>query len=404
MLLLMLFKNFHNQDPFSSNGPVVRANPSAAEGAVPLPVTDLTGNTIFENFVLNWSYIDNDIDFFEVWADREDFNGDKFALITGNDLNQTGYLEQANNTGYRRIDGPIYEIGDVSPRESEDESWRIRNAAWLFDVSVTSNNIEVMHPGATNEERNFWVRAVDMAGNKGPFTGIHIEGSDNISGLPLKLKQAVATDISNFEINMTEKFSNSVALIPNNPFKDKQNGNENIGWEEHYLFHQGTGYIVSGNSAGTDDQYIWWDKNDSENNLKLEDYYVKNINGGIEKYNGHNINDLLEFQIDSEDTLRNIYFSGVSYSGSHRHPAGSDNETSKVDDFDDGDFIISRNTNGITTVVNHAFANALIGTANIAEASIIDAQIDNLRANKILAETISGQDIQIWGLEGEGGL
>ena len=396
-------KDFHNKDPFSSNGPVVRANPNAAEGAVPSAITDFRGDTIFENFILNWSYIDNDIDFFEVWTDREDFQGDRSSLITGNDLSSTGFLEQANNTGYRRIDGPIYEIGDVSPRESVDEAWKIRNAKWLFDVSVTSNNIEAMYPGATNQERNFWVRAVDMAGNKGPFTGAHINQGDSISGLSLKLEPATATDVADFEIRMTEKFSNTVALVPNNPFEDKYNGTSDITWSEHYLFNQGTGYIVSGSFGATSNQYIWWDKNDSEGNLKLSDYYVKNINGVVEKYNGHNLDNLLEFQVDGQDTLKNIYFSGVSYSGSHRHPAGSDNETNKIDDFDDGDFIIARNTNGITTVVNHAFANALIGTANIAEASIIDAQIDNLKANKILAETISGQDIQVWGLEGQEG-
>ena len=396
-------KNFHNKDPFSSNGPVVRANPNAAEGAVPSAITDFRGDTIFENFILNWSYIDNDIDFFEVWTDRGDFDGDRSSLITGNDLSATGFLDQANNTGYRRIDGPIYEIGDVSPRELVDEAWKIRNAKWLFDVSVTSNNIEAMYPGATNQERNFWVRAVDMAGNKGPFTGVHINQGDSISGLSLKLEPATATDVSDFEIRMTEKFSNTVALVPNNPFEDKYNGTSDITWSEHYLFNQGTGYIVSGSFGATSDQYIWWDKNDSEGNLKLSNYYVKSINGLVEKYNGHDLNNLLEFQVDGQDTLRNVYFSGVGYSGSYRHPAGSDNETNKIDDFDDGDFIIARNTNGITTVVNHAFANALIGTANIAEASIIDAQIDNLKANKILAETISGQDIQIWGLEGEEG-
>ncbi|NDG54217.1 MAG: hypothetical protein EBY39_14530, partial [Flavobacteriia bacterium] len=235
------------------------------------------------------------------------------------------------------------------------------------------------------------------------FTGINISEGDNISGLSLKLEPATATDVADFEIRMTEKFSNTVALVPNNPFEDKYNGTSDITWSEHYLFNQGTGYIVSGSFGATSDQYIWWDKNDSEGNLKLSDYYVKNINGVVEKYNGHNLDNLLEFQIDGQDTLKNIYFSGVSYSGSYRHPAGSDNETNKIDDFDDGDFIIARNTNGITTVVNHAFANALIGTANIAEASIIDAQIDNLKANKILAETISGQDIQVWGLEGQEG-
>lgn len=398
-------KNFHSQDPFASNGPVVRAKVSEAEGDVPFPIINFKGSTIFENYVLNWSCQDNDIDFFEVWNNREDFDGDKFALITGNDSNETGYFEQKNNTGYRRIDGSIYEIGDQIAKERIDQSWRIKNARWLLDVPATSNNIEAMIPGATNQERTFWVRAVDMAGNKSPFTGINIDETSPISGLSLKLKRASSLDVSDFEVSMTEKFSNAVALVPSNPFQIDPSDPNIISWGQHYLFNQGSGYIVSGNSNGTSDKYIWWDKNNEDGSLNLENYYVRNKDGLVEKYDisNHNLEELLQFEVPGNNDLTNIYFSGVAYSGSSSHPAGSDGQTQKIESFNDNDFIIAKNTEGSATIINNSFVSALIGTANIAEASIVDAKINNIKANKILAETISGQDIQVWGLKGKEG-
>jgi hypothetical protein len=76
-----------------------------------------------------------------------------------------------------------------------------------------------------NDRRYFWVRAVDHAGNKGPFTGAAaLDGSynysDNVEGLELTLGQVKTTDIADFEQNITQTFPNTLALVPNNPFNN----------------------------------------------------------------------------------------------------------------------------------------------------------------------------------------
>lgn len=331
-------KNFHDPSQYASNGPVVRAKPATSRDGVPLPVENLHGSTTFENYFLGWNTRENDIDFYEVWANREEFNGDQFALVTGLEDGTTGYFEQQNNTGYRRISGPIYSIGDTHPREEEDESWRIVNAYKIFDVAAKTSNVETVYPGKTNEYKNFWIRAVDKAGNKSPFTGIDIQAQDNISGLALSLSPAEATDIDGFELSLTEKFYNTIALNPNNPFYEQDNS---AVWMEHTLYHTGKEYTIAENQDGLQNGYVWWQSESG------------------------------------------VYNTGLL------HPASTNQ------DFEDGDFIIARINNGIPTLTFNVFANALIGTANIADAAIIDAKINDLKVDKLLAGVISGKDIQI---------
>ena len=375
-LVTVLPKTFHDKSPYASNGPVVRATASAAEGLIPLPITNFQGEARFENFFLNWYTPDDDIDFFEVWSNRENFDGDTKSLITGIEGGETGYFEQQNNKGYRRIAGEIYSIGDDHPREQNDESWRIRNAYKIFDVPSNGKNISTVYPGRTNEARNFWVRSVDKAGNKSPFTGALISPQDNIQGLNLRLETASATDISDFEINMTERFGNSVALVPTNPFRNNTDDGS-ISWIDHVLYYQGTGHFITGDT--TYSGYVWWDIDDQQ----------KNIPGSYEYGN-----------------LNNILYSG-GYKVSDAHPQGgydSDkNYVSSHPDFNDSDFIIARNNAGNASPVFYAMPNALIGTANIAEAAVDSARIKDLTADKILAGTISGKDITIWSEQGENG-
>ena len=109
------------------------------------------------------------------------------------------------------------------------------------------------------------MRPVDFAGNKGPFTGqADLQPENNllyIKGLELTLGEASATDISDFEVRMTEKFANTISLVPNNPFSQVGTSNQ-IEWISHKLYFTGAEYIIDpGQTDATKPSgYIWWDK------------------------------------------------------------------------------------------------------------------------------------------------
>ena len=84
---------------------------------------------------------------------------------------------------------------------------------------------------------------------------------------------------------------------------------------------------------------------------------------------------------------------------SDAHPQGGYDSSKKYiepsSEFSDDDFIIARNNNGISSPAHYSFPNALIGTANIAEAAIINAKINDLSADKITAGQIKGHRLEI---------
>jgi hypothetical protein len=413
-------KNYSDKNPQSVPGPVFRTT----QDDIPGPVVNFNGTGAFENFFLNWTHpsggvidvnnIPNDLSHYEVWKSDQD-KLELGSLIPGpvylkNEPDPNVNLDFGNNKGYRRIDAEISSTGPV-PLEKQDPASGITNAEKIFDISANSPTIETSYFRSGEEgQKYFWVRAVDKAGNKGPFTGqSQLQGdSHEILGLPIALQglEVNATDIANFETAITESFGNTVALVPNNPFQNNSDAAGEISWVEHYLFNEGTGYIINPLSNGTSDKYVWWDKKDSNGDLNLSSYSVQLDDGSRPSFDPstHSISDLNEFSyLDSNGetvTLKGIYFSGVDYETESQHPAGSDGQPQITDSFgnyvfNDGDFIIARNTAGIATPVNVAFANALIGTANIAEASIEDAKIRTLTADKITAGEIDGHDIKI---------
>lgn len=382
--VLVYPSRYNNPNPDVMPGRVLRADPTAAQGAVPGPILDFSGDTSFENYFLNWrapgseyeagstkllKQKQNDIDHYEIWASNQE------TLYTGNSQGDSGPWSQIENTGYRRIEGVMYSVGEI-PTEFPDPALLISGAENIFNIPANSPSIETVYPGQTNDTKYFWVRAVDFAGNKSPFTGAALSQGDDILGLSLTLGQATATDIADFEINMTEKFGNSIALVPNNPFSSNSPSAGNVSWIDHILYYQGTGYFID--AGNTNSGYVWWDVDELPNQ------------GNYEYGN-----------------LNNIHYSG-SYKLSDAHPQGgydsNNNYVSENSDFEDTDFIIVRNSNGIVSPVYYAFPNALIGTANIANAAISDAKINDLTADKITAGFIRGKDIQIsQGLNGEAG-
>jgi predicted phage tail protein len=147
------------------------------------------------------------------------------------------------------------------------------------------------------------------------------------------------TDISSFAVDITKMFTNTVALQGAAWF-DNQNGLVSaagyISWSAHTLVYQGALYAIAAGSTNL--QYVYWD--------------------------------------------------GVSavYSASDALPS-----------LTDGQFIIATNANdaGIHDLAWNAMANALIGSAYIANLAVTSAKIQTLVADKIVGGTILGQTIII---------
>ena len=390
----VLPKNFHSKNPDAPTGPAIKITTDE----IPGPVKNLEGETAFENYFLNWNMpnaqiqnnllVDaapNDISYYEVWQSAGQPNN--FLQFSDGSF----LTEEQNATGYRRIDGIQYTFGDNIPTEYEDFASGIVNATNVLDIDASSPSIQITHRGQVNDTSYFWVRPVDHAGNKGPFTGASdLANTDNVEGLKLILGQAKTTDIADFEQNITKTFPNTVALVPNNPFKNQDPNSSSISWESHYLYNNGTGYYISAGS--TDDKFLYFTGSSLEltEDQKKEELKLGQAGGGT-------------LDDSKNNPLRNVVFTG-DYDSVDYHPAGqgqgTDNELPAV--VDDSDFIIARNVNGVASPMWHAFANALIGSAHIENAAITNAKIHNLTADKIRSAEIKGQDIQV-GLGGGSG-
>ena len=390
----VLPKNFHSKNPDAPTGPAIKITTDE----IPGPVKNLEGETAFENYFLNWNMpnaqiqnnllVDaapNDISYYEVWQSAGQPNN--FLQFSDGSF----LTEEQNATGYRRIDGIQYTFGDNIPTEYEDFASGIVNATNVLDIDASSPSIQITHRGQVNDTSYFWVRPVDHAGNKGPFTGASdLANTDNVEGLELILGQAKTTDIADFEQNITKTFPNTVALVPNNPFKNQDPNSSSISWESHYLYNNGTGYYISAGS--TDDKFLYFTGSSLEltEDQKKEELKLGQAGGGT-------------LDDSKNNPLRNVVFTG-DYDSVDYHPAGqgegTDDELPAV--VDDSDFIIARNVNGIASPMWHAFANALIGSAHIENAAITNAKIHNLTADKIRSAEIKGQDIQV-GLDGGSG-
>lgn len=341
-------KNLSNQEEGAPNGPVIRASQGIANlGAVPFPVDNLSGSTAFETFLLNWETRDNDIDFFELWQEKPDSN--EGALIIQEGESTPEFLSQEKNQeGFRRFAGALYSIGDTVPTEQTEFS--VINAEKIFDIPGNTRTVSTSVAGDANSSANFWVRAVDKGGNKSPFTGSFLgDSSSNILGLSLTAGGFDPQSIDGFESSITEKFPKSIALVPDNPFIA---GDRNA-WSSHKLFWKGGEYNISEYDS-TDfsveykDGYVYWKTGDN------------------------------------------------SYSFSESHPAGDQNN-SPVSDFEDGDFIVARYSDGYVSTQFVAYNTASIGTANIVNGAITDAKIGSLSADKITAGTINSEVVEIGG-------
>ena len=407
----VLPKNFHDQRRNAPPGPAIKITTDE----IPGPVGNLNGSTAFQNYFLNWNmptaqiqegvFVDdvpNDISYYEVWQSTGQSNN--FLKFE----NGSFLTEEQNATGYRRVDGVQYTFGDNIPTEYEDFANKIENATNILDIDARSRSIQITHSGEVNDTSYFWVRPVDHAGNKGPFTGASdLANTDNVEGLKLILGQANTTDIADFEQNISQSFPNTISLIPQNPFSYDAS-TKTTSWINHILYYDGVGYIVEAGTA-VDQKYIYWsssrdgvkygDVNDSSNTEYSRNQALKTALGLEEPGGGAQTN---------SDNLRNVQKAGV-YNSSDYHPAGAGDSTEVANGdpynndknapllLPEGDFIIARIAGGTVTTMWHSFANATIGTAHIEEAAITSAKVHTLTADKIRSAEIRGQDIQVGG-------
>jgi len=136
-----------------------------------------------------------------------------------------------------------------------------------------------------------------------------------------------ATDIDDFAITASKNFT-KIPVLESDSWTNDSPGAGSVAWNEHSLFYNGAEYtIAAGNTAL---KYIYW------------------LNG-LSIYDSSNTNPTLT----------------------------------------DDDFIIAVNESGTHDLAWNAIANQVIGSAYIENASIIDAHIDNVAANKIVADQLS---------------
>ena len=381
--VLIYPKNFHTRFGDGVNGPVIQRS----KGDLPGVPVNFSGKTAFENFFLSWEVpfsgdenidIDkraNNISHYEIWESHEDE-----IKIAGNNL------EQSNNlTGYRRISGDLPSFGQI-PQEILDPALGVTNATNSLNVDASSPRIQIVHKGTTNDRRYFWVRSVDMAGNKSPFTGAAAGTytGPGVKGLDLVLGQVDTTDIADFEMNITKTFPNTLALVPNDPFNDNHPSAKHISWNRHFVYLDGTGYVIgpaTTNGTSPPHSYVYW------TGSKVEITNDQKIELGLTGAGGGPLDDSIG------NPLRNLVYSG-DYLTSARHPAGGEG-FDPVPEFTGGHHIIARNSDGIASPMWHSFANALIGTAMIENAAIVNATINDVSADKMTAGTIFGHEISI---------
>lgn len=394
-------KGYSSQDPSIPAGPI---SENILKNLVPGPVVGFTGDTAFENYFLNWAapnysvgrldIVPDDVKYYEIWESEDDFL--HFGTLNVN-------LTQASNTGFNRIGQELNSVGPIPP-ELQDPGSGITNATNILNSPALSQLSQITHKGGINDKRYFWVRPVDQVGNKGPFTGAANLNGDDIKGLELILGQAKTTDLADFEQNLTDAFPNVLALVPNNPFFDNYPSVNQISWERHIVYYNGTGYVIGEGVADTDEPYVYWSATGKQATHGYDVTALTSDQSGVLGLIGPGGGPLNN---SINNPLRNIVYSG-NYNTSKYHPAGEGDTTELNGDpynnnfkpsllGEEHDFIIARNAAGTATPMWHAFANASIGTAHIREAAITSAKIHTLTADKIRSAEVRSQDIQVGG-------
>lgn len=192
----------------------------------------------------------------------------------------------------------------------------------------------------------FWVVAVDTFGTAGP----RFPAGGGISTVTGTVE---TTDLSNFAVDVTKMFTNTIAL-QGDQWTNNSPAAGRLAWNGHNIVFRGViTAIAAGNTPTVADKWIWW--------------------------------------------RGPIYTAGVITT-----PAENVYRTSTTHPKDTGamlenDFIIATNTGGVVDLAWRAIANALIGSAAIRDLAVTNAKINDLAVDKLTAGTIFSQAINIAG-------
>lgn len=166
-----------------------------------------------------------------------------------------------------------------------------------------------------------------------------VDSSGNETATPSAVQsvtpgKVVTSDITDFAIDLTKTYKSTIALASDS-WTNNSPGAGSIAWNSHTLYFQGASYAIpSGNTANG---YVYWDS----------------LNPNV-------------------------------YATSATNPALTNTQ-----------FMIATNVNGAHDLAWNALANAVIGTAYIANLAVTDAKIDTLTVSKLTAGTITAQTITL---------
>ncbi len=205
-----------------------------------------------------------------------------------------------------------------------------RTAATLIGLE---SGIGYVHSGlSTGDTWYYWIRAVDTSGNaSGYYPSSSTAGvGENAGGIEVALPD--------FSIEATKMFTNTI-ILEDDTWQDNHNGTTTaagyISWNAHTVVYGGAGYAIAAGSTNL--QYVYWT-------------------------------------------------GGTSYSALDTLPT-----------LTDGQFIVatnskdtSNNPSGLHDLVWNAMANAVIGSAFIANGAITNLKVNDMSVDKLTAGSLTG--------------
>jgi hypothetical protein len=244
----------------------------------------------------------------------------------------------------------------------------------------------------------YWLTSVDDSGNETGDTNnsskairVVLNSETNQPGIQPGLVKA--TDITTFAVDATKMFTNTV-ILKGDVWTDNSPSSLYIAWNAHTLVYGGASYsIVAGN---TNLQFVYWrGVLSSGSSLIVGESYVILTNSGSD-FTGvgaanNNVGTVFVAS-GANPTWGTGSVGSLSYSKISTNPTLAD-----------GQFMIATNVgsdgnpSGLHDLAWNALANAVIGTAFIANAAITDAKIQSLAVDKIVAGNVTGKTFTLIG-------
>jgi hypothetical protein len=196
----------------------------------------------------------------------------------------------------------------------------------------------------------FWLRSVDTFGSHSAETPT--------AGIPVTAGVIETQDIAEFAIDATRLFIGAIVLTGDR-WLDNQPAAGRISWNAHTLVFRGVKYEITAGDTPATHEFVWW-------------------KGPV---------------FDADGATLTAGESSYRTAATHPKDAGVMSEN---------DFVIATNAEaaGLHDLAWRGIANAVIGSAMIVRASIGDAHINSVSADKIRAGIIDAQIVKIGGVTG----